>query len=156
ARVAAVRGDLCALDVSDDRPAQPRRRGALCRREAPAMRNVLALALVLMSAAAAEAAPCPVTIVRAPDDVREVVEQAVRAEPACTTALALRVVPTAGGLYVLARDEHGRVRERVVPHAQAAGVLVASWVADDAAATPPAPGPLAAPVIAGQAVAAVA
>lgn len=120
------------------------------------MRNVLALALVLMSAAAAEAAPCPVTIVRAPDDVREVVEQAVRAEPACTTALELRVVPTDGGLYVLARDEHGRVRERVVPHAQAAGVLVASWVADDAAATPPAPGPLAAPVIAGQAVAPVA
>jgi hypothetical protein len=80
---------------------------------------------------------CAVTIVRAPDDVRSVVEQWVQAEPKCSVKLELRIVPTEGGLYLLARDEHGRLRERVVPDAQSAGVIVASWVAADSNAPTP-------------------
>ena len=81
--------------------------------------------------------PCEVTISRAPDEVREAIEAWVNAEPRCTTTLDVRVVPTDGGFYLFARDGAGRVRERVVPDAQAAGVLVASWVADDLIAGPP-------------------
>jgi hypothetical protein len=51
------------------------------------------------------------------------------------------VIPTEGGLYLMARDSTGRLHERLVPDARAAGVLVASWVADDTLEpTPPAPG----------------
>jgi hypothetical protein len=46
---------------------------------------------------------------------------------------------------VLARDEHGRSHERVVPDANSAGVLIASWSADDVVGAP-APVPPAAPV----------
>jgi len=77
-------------------------------------------------------AHCEVTIARAPEDVREVIEAWVRAEPRCTTTLEVRVVPSDGGLYLFARDGNGRVRERVVPDAQSVGVLIASWIADDA------------------------
>ncbi len=113
------------------------------------MKTLLATALVLAAApAGAQPAPCAVTFVRAPDDVRTVVEDWVRAEPVCATALELRIVPTEGGLYLLARDDSGRVRERVVPDAQAAGVLVASWVAADANAAPGAPVAADAPAVA--------
>jgi hypothetical protein len=112
------------------------------------MRNVIYLALLLASPAAAQPvtspAACEVTIARAPDDVRAVVESWVRSEAACSISLELRIVPTDGGLYLLAEDEQGRVRERIVPDAQTAGVLVASWIADDRGpvATPAAePGP---------------
>jgi hypothetical protein len=82
--------------------------------------------------------PCSVTIARAPDDVRAEIETWVRAEPRCSTSLEVRVVATTdGALYLYARDERGRIRERVVPDAQSAGVLVASWVADDAQAQEP-------------------
>ncbi len=80
-----------------------------------------------------QAKPCGVTILRAPERVREEVEASVRAEPRCTTSLELRVVPTDGGLYLMSRDDQGRVRERVVPDAQSVAVLVASWISDDAA-----------------------
>ncbi|HEY5937659.1 MAG TPA: hypothetical protein VIU61_23590 [Kofleriaceae bacterium] len=91
-------------------------------------------------------AACDVKIVRAPDDVRAVIESWVKAEPRCAVRLEVRVVPTqGGGLYLLVRDEHGRERERVVPDAQSAGVLVASWAADDSiipdAPAGPAPAP---------------
>jgi hypothetical protein len=79
----------------------------------------------------ADASPCAVTIVRAPDEVRHVIEAWVRNEAACRIALDVRVVPTDGGLYLVARDSAGRLHERIVPDAQAAGVLVASWVAND-------------------------
>lgn len=100
------------------------------------MRHATFLALVLAAAPAAAqpaaARPtCAVSFVRAPDDVRAVIEDWVRAEPRCNITLELRIVPTEGGLYLLARDEAGHVRERVVPDAQSAGVLVASWVAAD-------------------------
>jgi hypothetical protein len=80
---------------------------------------------------------CEVTIARAPDDVRTVVESWVQAEPSCNVKLEIRIVPTEGGLYLLARDEQGRLRERVVPDAQSAGVLIASWVAADSTAANP-------------------
>ncbi len=89
--------------------------------------------LVLLIAADAAASPCEVAIARAPDDVRIEIESWVRAEPRCATPLEIRVVPTEGGYYLFAREPNGRVRERIVPDAQSAGVLVASWVADDAA-----------------------
>lgn len=110
------------------------------------MRNVIYLALLLASPAAAQPvtspAACQVTIARAPDDVRAVVESWVRSEAACSISLELRIVPTDGGLYLLAEDAQGRVRERIVPDAQTAGVLVASWIADDRG---PAPAPAAEP-----------
>ena len=87
--------------------------------------------VTLASAQPVTAPPCDVKIVRAPDDVRAVIESWVKAEPRCAIALEVRVVPTQGGLYLLVRDQHGRERERVVPDAQSAGVLVASWAADD-------------------------
>jgi hypothetical protein len=108
------------------------------------MRTPLLLVLALAAPAAAQPvtqpSPCEVTISRAPDEVREAIEAWVNAEPRCSTTLDVRVVPTEGGLYIFARDGAGRIRERVVPDAQSAGVLVASWVADDLiAATPPPP-----------------
>jgi hypothetical protein len=113
----------------------------------PAFRSLLVAVIgVTCVAPAAGAQPvtspsrCEVTFARAPDDVRAVIETWVRAESRCSTTLEVRVVPTEGGLYLMARDGQGRVRERVVPDAQSAGVLVASWVADDAPApsgTPP-------------------
>jgi hypothetical protein len=129
------------------------------------MKYALILATVLAaSTAAAQPTPAPrcgVTILRAPDDVRAVIEQWVQAEPNCNVKLEIRVVPTEGGLYLLARDENGRLRERMVPDAQSAGVLVASWVAAEATpydvkppaaapehVMPPVAPPTAAPVLA--------
>jgi hypothetical protein len=83
--------------------------------------------------------PCNVNIVRAPDPVRQTIERWLANEH-CTLALQVRIIPTEGGLYVLATDDHGRVRERIVPDAASAGVLIASWAADDGlggAAPPP-------------------
>lgn len=114
------------------------------------MRNVILPLLLAVSPAAAQPvtqpSACEVTISRAPDDVRDAIEAWVAAEPRCATTIDVRVVPTDGGYYLFARDAAGRVRERVVPDAQSAGVLVASWVADDLIehheATPaPAPAP---------------
>jgi hypothetical protein len=114
------------------------------------MRPIIHAALLfamLHGEASAEPMPqpgtCRVTIARAPDDVRATVEAWVRSEPQCSVALEIRVVPTEGGLYLLAQDERGRMRERIVPDAQTAGVLVASWIADDNA---PQPQPLVEPV----------
>jgi hypothetical protein len=109
------------------------------------MRNVVYAALLVATPAAAQPVTqpkaCQVTIARAPDDVRAVVETWVKSEVQCSVSLELRIVPTEGGLYLLAQDEQGRVRERIVPDAQTAGVLVASWIADDNAPPPPAPPP---------------
>lgn len=95
----------------------------------------IAVALVICGPASAEPVPtsdtCLVAVMRAPDDVRQVIEIWVHAEPRCTTLLEVRVVPTDYGLYLYARSPDGRVRERIVPDAQSAGVLVASWTADD-------------------------
>lgn len=101
------------------------------------MRNLILIALLAAAAAPAAAQPvtspgaCAVTISRAPDDVRLVVEAWVKAEPRCASSIDVRIIPTDGGLYILAQDDRGGVRERIVPDAQSAGVLIASWVADD-------------------------
>lgn len=91
-----------------------------------------------------EPAPCSVTFAYAPEAVRTEIEAWVRAEPRCVRSLELRVVPDARGFSLVGRDSDGNVRERVVPDAQAAAVLVVSWIADDTIA--PTPVPVAAPV----------
>jgi hypothetical protein len=73
---------------------------------------------------------CAVSIVRAPDDVRTVVESWLAKEQ-CATPLTVRIIETDGGYYIYAVDDRGAIRERVVPDAQSAGVLIASWTADD-------------------------
>ncbi|MEO6774143.1 MAG: hypothetical protein ABI437_13895 [Kofleriaceae bacterium] len=100
--------------------------------------------MVLVAAAAhalADPAPCAVTIVRAPDDVRATVEHWLASER-CEVPLVVRIIPTEGQLYIYAQDERGRVHERTVPDAQSAGVLIASWTADDGIVLP-APVPVA-------------
>lgn len=119
------------------------------------MTKLVALAIVLAAIPAA-AEPCDVRIVHAPDAVRAEVAHWLLDEATCGAPLEVRIVPTTDGLYVFARDTNGRVRERVVPDAQSAGVLIASWAASDADApkpaisvelsyAPPAPAPLAPP-----------
>jgi hypothetical protein len=115
------------------------------------MRYVIQAA-VLCAALPASAQPitepraCQVTIARAPEDVRQIVEAWVRSEAQCSVALEVRIVPTEGGLYLLAQDQDGRIRERIVPDPQTAGVLVASWIADDnAPVAPPVLAPVTAP-----------
>jgi hypothetical protein len=73
-----------------------------------------------------------VRIVHAPRNVAAVVAQWLVQEPRCGSPLEVRVVPSREGLYVFARDAGGHVRERTVPDAQSAGVLIASWAAADA------------------------
>lgn len=124
------------------------------------MRALVSITLVGTAAGAASAQavpvlppqPCSVNIARAPDDVRAVIEMWVRAEHKCTNTVEVRVVPTEGGLYLFARDPQGFVRERIVPDAQSAGVLVASWIADDSfapivIATPQPPPAMAEPTL---------
>ena len=93
--------------------------------------RLVLLATLLGAGTASAQRPCAVAIARAPDSVRAAIEAWVDREPTCTVDLEVRVVPTDGGLYILARDERGRTYERIVPDAQTAGVLVASWMADD-------------------------
>jgi len=99
--------------------------------------RLVALAITLAAAPAA-ADPCDVRIVHAPDAVRAEVAKWLLDEAACGGPLEIRIVPTTEGLYVFAHDMNGRVRERVVPDAQSAGVLIASWAASDADAPKPA------------------
>ncbi|HEY5926544.1 MAG TPA: hypothetical protein VIV11_32880 [Kofleriaceae bacterium] len=102
------------------------------------MNKLVAIAIVAVAAPAA-ADPCDVRIKYAPEDVREVVTSWLLDEPSCGPALEIRIVATEAGLYVFARDAGGRTRERVVPDAQSAGVLIASWAAADATVIEPAP-----------------
>ena len=81
--------------------------------------------------------PCVVDFVRAPDDVREVIEAALADLAQCAVALEVRIVPTEAGQYVIARDDRGIVHDRVVPDARSAAVLVASWA--DGGTPPPLP-----------------
>ena len=100
------------------------------------MKALVLAVLLAATPAAADTRRCNVTIVRAPDDVGAVVEQWVRAEKTCNVTLSIRIVPTTSGYHLHARDVLGRVRQRVVPDAQTAGVLVASWVANDSSVDP--------------------
>ncbi len=98
------------------------------------VRRALAVGLV-MAAAPALADPCAVTIVRAPAAVRATVESWLATER-CGVSLAVRIVESEGELYIFAIDDKGGVRERTVPDAQSAGLLIASWTADDGLTTP--------------------
>jgi len=107
------------------------------------LRIVTAAAVVALAGSPAAAdtamttdAACEVRFVRAPDEVRHVIERWLAAEPRCTSSIELRVVPTEDGFYLIAQRPDGRLHERMVPDAQSAGVLVASWVADDWVAPP--------------------
>jgi hypothetical protein len=85
--------------------------------------------------ASPSAIPCGIRIARAPDDLRAAVEDLLAADPAaCRGQLDVWLVPTDSGIYVQARDGLGRVRERVVPGAEVAATLIASWVEIDVAA----------------------
>ncbi|HEY1816529.1 MAG TPA: hypothetical protein VGG74_29485 [Kofleriaceae bacterium] len=95
------------------------------------MRATKLVVASLALAIPAGADPCEVTIARAPAELRAALDSALAAESHCRVALELRAVPTEGGYYLLARDLHGRTRERIVPDVASATVLVASWAADD-------------------------
>jgi hypothetical protein len=100
-------------------------------------RRLVALAVVIAAPATAAgqaAEPCEVRFSRAPSAVRRVIERWVSAEVGCRTSLEIEVVPRQGGLHLRARSPSGERHERVVPDAESAGVLVASWIADDAGA----------------------
>ncbi len=121
------------------------------------MRRLVRIALLVFASATVIATPaiaqptapepCEVRIAHASDEVRATIEQWLVGER-CTVPLEVRIVPTTGGgLYLFARDGRGRVRERIVPDAESAGVLVASWAADDGLGpqpeiAPPAPIPV--------------
>ncbi|MGE0550581.1 MAG: hypothetical protein AB7O24_03245 [Kofleriaceae bacterium] len=85
------------------------------------MRRLFLVASLVLSGSSAvaqpdaPATPCSVTIARAPDDVRAVIEAWVSNEPHCGPSLELRVVPTDDGYYLFARTGEGRIYERVVP-----------------------------------------
>jgi hypothetical protein len=115
-----------------------------CGNHGVSMRLVaLGVMAVAMPAAARPASPhaeaCPVTVVRAPDEVRAIVDAWVRTEPRCGAALEVTIEVAEGGFVLTARDARGGRRVREVPDAQTAGVLIASWAADDRFAAP-APG----------------
>jgi len=86
--------------------------------------------VIALLASRAYAGTCDVAIVRAPDDVRAIVEIWLNGE-ICAVPLEVRILRVEQGLYVMALDGRQRIRERVVPDAQTAGVLIASWAADD-------------------------
>ncbi|MGE0402882.1 MAG: hypothetical protein AB7T06_39620, partial [Kofleriaceae bacterium] len=71
----------------------------------------LAIALAALTAtdARAEGRDCEVVFVRAPDDVRLVIESWLKAEPRCSGTIELRVVETENGsLYLIAQRPDGR------------------------------------------------
>lgn len=92
---------------------------------------------VLLLAASAAHAECPVRVADAPEDVRVAIEGWAHREQVCGPPLEVRVVPTPQGLHLWARDPLGRTRERTVPDADSVAVLVASWMADDSISSPP-------------------
>jgi hypothetical protein len=86
---------------------------------------------VASNSSADPAPPCHVQISSAPDDVAAEIQDWVASEPRCARELDVRVERGAFGLHIIATDNSGHRRERVVPDAQSAAVLVVSWMADD-------------------------
>jgi hypothetical protein len=82
------------------------------------------------------APPCHVQISSAPEDVATEIQEWVASEPRCARELDVRVERGAFGLHIIATDNSGHRRERVVPDAQSAAVLVVSWMADDSSDEP--------------------
>jgi hypothetical protein len=124
------------------------------------MRLALSTAGVLASLAVAPSAPaqpaprrCDVHVLRAPEPVRLAVEARLAREPRCEAALAVRIIPTTDGLYLLAQTPGGHAYEMIVPDAEIAAELIATWAIhrDPAVApehAPSAVAPLAPPPIA--------
>jgi hypothetical protein len=77
--------------------------------------------------------PCGVHLLRAPRELAVGIEERIKALAACGRRLDVWIVRAQDGLYVIAKDEQGRVRERVVPDSEVAAALIASWVEIDAA-----------------------
>ncbi len=82
------------------------------------------------------ASQCHVQISSAPEDVATEIQEWVASEPRCAREIDVRVERGAFGLHIIAIDSSGHRRERVVPDAQSAAVLVVSWMADDSADEP--------------------
>jgi hypothetical protein len=95
------------------------------------MRSAFVLVLLASAPVIAQPRPCNVVVARAPDAVRAEIDRWVRDEPRCATPLEVRVIETADGLYLFARDGRGFTRQRLVPDAASVGALVVSWAADD-------------------------
>lgn len=76
---------------------------------------------------------CGVHLLRAPVELARSIEDRLAGLSACDGRLDVWIVRAVDGLYVMARDELGRVRERVVPDAEVAAALIASWVEIDLA-----------------------
>ncbi len=92
---------------------------------------------------------CDVPVLRAPAPVRLVVEARLAREPRCEASLVVRIVPTTNGLYLLAHTPGGHTYEMIVPDAEIAAELIATWaVRRDPAAAPAPVAPLAPPAIA--------
>jgi len=89
---------------------------------------------VLPGGEPAASGPCGVRLMRAPAELVGAIEGRLVALSACGGRLDVWIVRSDDGLYVIARDELGRVRERLVPDAEVAAALIASWVEIDAAA----------------------
>jgi hypothetical protein len=77
--------------------------------------------------------PCGVHLLRAPRELAVGIEARIKALSACGRRLDVWIVRAQDGLYVIAKDEQGRMRERVVPDSEVAAALIASWVEVDAA-----------------------
>lgn len=108
---------------------------------------LIGLALMLLGTdAAAEPEPCGVRLVRAPADVAPALASRLAALDACAAPLEVWIVRSDEGLYLVARDPLGRMRERMVPDLEVAAALIASWVepgALDAEVVTPAASPAA-------------
>jgi hypothetical protein len=85
-------------------------------------------------------AACGVKLLRAPDELLVGIEHKLAALSVCEGRLDVWIVRAVDGLYVIARDELGRIRERVVADADVAALLIAAWVEIDAALPMVAPG----------------
>jgi hypothetical protein len=102
------------------------------------MRSAVLAAIVVAGAVPAAAdpapalAPCGVQIRRAPSELGDGISRRLAQLGACDGRLDVWIVRSEDGLYVIARDELGRVRERLVPDGEVAAALIASWVEVDA------------------------
>jgi hypothetical protein len=115
------------------------------------MYRTVILALVVVAGAVPAGAdpappvPCGVQVRRAPPDLGEAIRLRLAQLSACDVRLDVWIVRAEDGLYVIARDELGRVRERIVPDAEVAAALIASWVEIDVSMPLTGTGLLAAP-----------
>ena len=111
------------------------------------VRIVIAVAVISCGATARADGPsvaaltpaCGVRVVEAPGDAGRAIEARLAALAACGARLDVWITGADdGGLVVVARDPGGGERTRVVPDAEVAAALLASWVEMDRASRSPA------------------